>query len=223
MRPPRRVGDGHHQSGGHPVAGGIAEEDGQAAVVERNEIVDVAADRVGDPVVGGDLVRIRLRRRLRDQIGLQVARELQLIAELDLVDQFHGQQDHDDHERACHFDERPWAEVAAIAHGVEERKEEPDEADEKKKAAVRCQAFCQSEEHGATRPDESPQAAGIAVDLRLVVGDQHLPRLRPLERVEVRHVLRLERRNRVFPELDPVVQFGHDPIVRRSRGRVTTR
>ena len=76
LRAERRVRDRHHQSGGHPVARGVAEEHGQPAVGERDEVVDVAADRVGDPVERGDLVLLVLRRLLRDQAGLQIAREL---------------------------------------------------------------------------------------------------------------------------------------------------
>jgi len=64
------------------VTGGVAEENREPAVGKRNEVVDVAADGIGDAIERGDLVLVRLRRRLRNQIGLQVAREFEFIANL---------------------------------------------------------------------------------------------------------------------------------------------
>ena len=85
---------------------------------------------------------------------------------------------------------------------------------------MRRQPPRQTEEQGALRAQHAPQPPRIVVDLRLVVGDEHLPRLGPLERIKVRHVLRLQRRERVLPKLYPIVNLGHGSIVRRSSGGV---
>ena len=107
LRPARRVRHRHHQAGRHPVARRVAEQDRQRdrPAAARNR--KVAADRVRDVIERRDLVRRRARRVLRDQIGLQVARELQLVAELDLVDQLHREQHHHDHERRPELHEQP--------------------------------------------------------------------------------------------------------------------
>src|SRR5713226_6166947 len=67
--PPRRVRDSHHQSGRHPETRSIAEQNSQPAIVERNKVINVAADRIRDSVVGRDLVLARQRRRLWDQVS----------------------------------------------------------------------------------------------------------------------------------------------------------
>ena len=59
LRAKRRVRDGHDEPGRHPVARGVAEEHGQPPVRQRDEVVDVAADGVGDLVVGADRERRR--------------------------------------------------------------------------------------------------------------------------------------------------------------------
>ena len=170
---------------------GVAEKNGQAGVGQGHEVVDVAADRVCDPVVCGDFVLACLGRRLRNQIGLQIARELQLVAELDLIDELHGQQQHDNHECPGHLDERPCVNAVIAGDGREKAEEEPDKRYEEEQPALWREPFCQAEQHGAACAHEAPQTFRVAVDLRLVIGDQHLPRLGPLERVEVRHIPRL--------------------------------
>src|SRR5205807_5441676 len=99
----------------------------------------------------------------------QVAGELELVAELDLVDQFHGQQEHHDHEGSAHLDERPCMETVIAADRFEKTEEKPDECHEEEQAAKRREPFGEAEEHGAARADEAPQTARITVDLRLVV------------------------------------------------------
>ena len=102
---------------------------------------------------------------------------------------------------AADLEER--ARTAATASSREDRAEQ-----------TKNQTKATREEHAAMRREALGQAVaawrcacgrqrrrrrGSSSIVELVLGDQHLPRLRPLERVEVRHVLRLERRNVSFP------------------------
>src|SRR5712692_742778 len=109
--------------------------------------------------------------------------------------------------------------VFACSHS-EEADEEPDEGDEKNDAAMRRKTLGQSVEDRAAGTEEAPQPARLALDRLAVVGDQDAPRLRPLVLVEVGHIARLQRRNSVFTQLDPVADLGHPGIVRAGRPEV---
>src|SRR6267142_149648 len=85
-----------------------------------------AADGVRDFVERRDLVRFHLRHHLRNQPGLQIARELELIAKTNLVDQLHRQQQRDEEEHRRELDERP---ERRMAHLREERKEAEEEVE----------------------------------------------------------------------------------------------
>jgi hypothetical protein len=69
LRAERRVRDRHHQTRGHSVSRRVAEQHRHAAVGQRHEVVDVAADRVGDAVERRD-VPLLARRHLR---GMRLA------------------------------------------------------------------------------------------------------------------------------------------------------
>ncbi len=98
LRAKRGVCDRHHEPGRHTVPGGVAEKNGEPPVFERNEVVDVSADRVRDLVVRPDLPSGRRGHDSRNEARLEVPGELELVAEVDLVDELHRQKEHDDDE-----------------------------------------------------------------------------------------------------------------------------
>ena len=99
LRPERRVRDRHHETRRHPVARRVAEQHGEPPVRKRDEVVDVSADRVRDLVARPERIDRGLRELLRDEARLQVARELELVAEVDLVDELHPEQEPEQHGR----------------------------------------------------------------------------------------------------------------------------
>jgi len=134
----------------------------------------------------------RLRQHGRDQVGLQVARELELIAELDLVDQLHRQQEHEQHERAGDLDEEPEV-MRRLRRNAEKADEEPDEGDDENDSPRRRQPSRQSVEDRAAAPDEAADARRLAGDGAFVVGEEHLPGLHPVGGIETGHIARFER------------------------------
>ena len=218
LRAERGVRHGHDQPRRHPVPRGIAEKDGQAAVGQRHEVVDVAADRVGDAIEGRDLVLVELRHHLRDQPRLKVARELELVADLDLVRQLHRQQQRHQQERHSHLDERPEMERAALRGHPDQAEEEPDERDQEDDPAGRRLALGQTVQDRAARAEEAADAT-LALDGVAMIRDQHLPRLGPFLLVETGYVARLERRDGALPKLNPVTDFGHGSFYGERRPR----
>ena len=92
LRAERGVRDRHDEAGRHSVARRVAEENREPSVRQRHEVVDVAADHVGDLVVGAELEARGSRELLRDQARLELAGELELVAVVDLVDELHREQ-----------------------------------------------------------------------------------------------------------------------------------
>jgi hypothetical protein len=179
----------------------VAEEDRNAIVGERNEVVDVAADCVRDLVVRGDLEIRRLRWLARDQVRLQVARELELVAELDLVDQLHRKQKREHEESRDDLDERPQRRIAHLPEDRREADEKRDPRQREKHAPVRGEPLGEAEHHRARGADDAAEAFRLAVDHLAVIGNQRLPRLRPLVGVEIGDVARLQRVDRVSSKL----------------------
>jgi hypothetical protein len=89
----RGVGDHHQQPGGHAVAAGVAGHDHHPAVRHRQEVVVVAADLVGGPVGLGEAPPGELRPRARQELALEVAGDLQLVAHPHPVDQLQGEEE----------------------------------------------------------------------------------------------------------------------------------
>jgi len=154
----RRVRDGHHQARGHPVSGCVAEQNGQASVGQRNEVVDVASDGVGDAIERRDVPRRRGGHLVRDEAGLQIARELQLVAELHLVDELHGQKEHHHHERGDDLGEGEHARMRRAAQDAGHAEEKGHEGKGEEHAPVRRQALGQAVEDRADRADPAAEA-----------------------------------------------------------------
>ena len=86
-----RAGRGHHERRRHALVGDVADHDPDPAVVERDEVVEVAADLARRPVVRVDLPARQVRQRARQEVLLDQLRDLQLLlqalaaADLDLL------------------------------------------------------------------------------------------------------------------------------------------
>ena len=82
---------------------GVAEEDREPAVGQRLELVEVAPDGVRDAVEGAQLEARDGGERLRDELGLELPRHDELVAEAELVDELEAdeeeEQDRADEER----------------------------------------------------------------------------------------------------------------------------
>jgi sortase (surface protein transpeptidase) len=76
--------DGHHESRRHAVPGGVSEEDGETAVGQGREIVEIPAYHVGDPAVRGELEARDLRHGAGEKVALQLPGEHELVAEVRL-------------------------------------------------------------------------------------------------------------------------------------------
>ncbi len=87
------IGDGHHQAGGHAVPGGVADHQRRPPVGQPQHLVVVAAHLVGGAVGMGEAVSRQLDGAVRQQLGLQLARHLQLVANPHAVDQLESQQE----------------------------------------------------------------------------------------------------------------------------------
>src|SRR5690349_21208310 len=220
LRAKSGVRDGHHQSSGHPVPRRVAEQHRRSAVGQRYEIVDITTHRVRDAIERRDVPLLALRHLLRNQTGLQIARELQLIAKLHLVDQLHRQEHGHHQEGPRDLDERP--ERRAL-HRVKDREEPEKEGHEGKReedAAMRRESFREAIEHGADGADPAADALRLRIDRRTMLGGEHLLRLRPLQGIEVGHVVRLERVDGISAEVQPVAEQCHGGIVRMSTSGV---
>src|SRR5436189_6246529 len=110
------------------MSGCIAEETGEPSVIERNEIVDVAADGIGDGVEGGNVPRVAHRHFFRNETRLQISRELQLVAELDLVDELHRQEQRHDEKHHRDLKEDP---ERRMRHPFRERAEADEEKEKR--------------------------------------------------------------------------------------------
>ena len=72
---------GHDQRRGHALVGHVADDDADAAVRQRDEVVEVAAYRPGGAVVGGDLPAVQLGQLARQELLLDEGRDAHLLFE----------------------------------------------------------------------------------------------------------------------------------------------
>ncbi len=90
----QRLADGHEDAGRQSLAGDVAREEEQAALVEAEIVVEVAAGFAGrdhsrrdvDPVVAGEEVGARQRRGLDPARGFELAGDAGRLLALDLHD-----------------------------------------------------------------------------------------------------------------------------------------
>ena len=73
------AGRRHHQGGGHALVGHVPDDEPEAAVLELEEVVEVAADLAGRLVVGRHVVARQLRQRLGQEGLLDQARHPELL------------------------------------------------------------------------------------------------------------------------------------------------
>ena len=69
----------HHQRGGHPVPGDVADDEPDLAVGQRDEVVEVSADLRGGAVERRDLPARQVRQRLREELLLDELRDAELL------------------------------------------------------------------------------------------------------------------------------------------------
>ena len=75
----QRAGGGHHQRGRHAFIGHIADDDAQAAVVEVEEVVEVAADLARRLVISRHVPACQMRHVVRQQGLLDQPGDLKLL------------------------------------------------------------------------------------------------------------------------------------------------
>ncbi len=225
--------DRHHETRRHPVARRVAEEHGEPPVGKRDEVVDVAADRVRDLVARPDRIGRGLRELFRDEARLQVARELELVAEVDLVDELHPEQESQQHGRD---QEEAAVEIEAVrglpphallddcfvgpvglrtAHGEKEAEEDDEEDD----APRRRKTPRKPVEDAVGRPKEPADVAAAGPDRLTAFDDEGLLRAAPLERVEACQVFAPDGGERAPEELGPLLARRHVSAIRSGPDR----
>ena len=75
------VGGGHHHRGRHALVGDVADHEPDAALGQRDEVVEVAADLACRPVVRGDGPTLRRGGLLREELLLDELGDLQLVVD----------------------------------------------------------------------------------------------------------------------------------------------
>ena len=93
------VGDRHQEPRRHAVAAGVGDDDRHPAVGQAVKLVVVAADVVGGARGVGEAVARQVGARFRQQLALQLAGDLDLVAHQDAVDHLEGEQEQQQHDR----------------------------------------------------------------------------------------------------------------------------
>ncbi|OQC34926.1 MAG: hypothetical protein BWX64_02696 [Acidobacteria bacterium ADurb.Bin051] len=202
----RRARERHHEPRRHPVAARVPHGQGDAAIGERQEVVVVAPDLVGRAVAVGD--RPARDRHLPggQQLALDAARHLELVAHQHPVDELHRQEadEGDDAHEAPESGGVPHegrAVDSSHAVSVVAHREEPGEQrDREEEAARRREPEGKAEEDD---PDPVEETDDLPLRLRplVLIAREHGVGLRHLPGEELPDVLLAQPRGVVADEL----------------------
>src|SRR6185295_8744936 len=164
----------------HAVARRVADQERQAAVRQRADVVIVAAHLLRRPVRMGEAVAGDGRHLARQEARLEVARHFELVAELDPVDQLQGEQQAEAEDagdepegREVELD-RALADVESEVGAREDRREE---REGEEGAPGRGELVGEPEEGQAGAVDQAMEAAAARLAF-LVAAGQDVVRLR---------------------------------------------
>src|ERR1035437_9581362 len=129
LRAEHRVRDRYDEPRGHAVPRGIAKEDRQTPVRERLEGVEVAPDGVRNPVEAAELEGPDLGQDARHELRLELASHDELVLEVKLVDELHGEQEDERENRHEEREESPGslAGPGVASKALDEREESEQE------------------------------------------------------------------------------------------------